>query len=422
MPRFLDVLAAAALTLGAAGFGSTALAQGTTAAPAGGASTVTPAPGKVQDDPAPPGAGAGAGSGGGIQGQNIFDVKPEVKRDASSEPDYMKQNNAQRNAVQPGNNAPMWRQVQGGVTGFSSLPASQAPEAGNLIQAPVDYWGARGGISAGEAWRQVRNQWIIPYGAALLAIVVLALGIFYFTKGTIEQHGPDTGRKIERFTPFERATHWANAIAFVILALSGIVMAFGKFFLLPLMGQTLFGYFTYLLKNVHNFIGPLFVVSLVIMIITFVRDNLPQRGDLRWLTRLGGAIGKGHVPSNRFNAGEKGLFWAGVFLLGLIVVGSGLVLDMLVPGIDYVRATMQQAHMVHAVASMLMMAVFLGHIYMGTIGMRGAYKAMRTGYVDETWAKEHHEYWYDDVKAGKIPAQRSKPLTLVDDTQQVRPV
>ncbi|MFN7184712.1 MAG: hypothetical protein ACK4MZ_11145, partial [Thermomonas haemolytica] len=54
-----------------------------------------------------------------------------------------------------------------------------------------------------------------------------------------------------------------------------------------------------------------------------------------------------------------------------------------------------------------MMALFLGHIYMGTIGMHGAYRAMRTGYVDEAWAKEHHELWYHDIRAGRIPAQRS---------------
>jgi formate dehydrogenase subunit gamma len=68
---------------------------------------------------------------------------------------------------------------------------------------------------------------------------------------------------------------------------------------------------------------------------------------------------------------------------------------------------MQIANMIHGVASLFMMAMFIGHIYMGTLGMRGAYKAMRTGYVDEIWAKEHHALWYDDVKAGKIPAQRS---------------
>jgi formate dehydrogenase subunit gamma len=203
--------------------------------------------------------------------------------------------------------------------GYSSLPNSEAPEAGNLIQGPVQYPGSRL-TTAGEAWRQVRNQWIIPYGAALLAIAVLALAILYFTKGPLGQHGADTGRKIERFTPFERAAHWSNAIAFCVLAISGIVMAFGKFFLLPVMGLTLFGYLTYLLKNLHNFMGPLFVVSLVIIFFTFLRDNFPQKGDLRWLLSAGGMFSKHEPPSYRFNAGEKGIFWLGVFLLGTIVV------------------------------------------------------------------------------------------------------
>lgn len=341
----------------------------------------------------------------GIQGQNIFEVKP----DASADPNYAKQNNGERAKVQPGNNAPMWRQVGEGVTGYSSLPKSEAPEAGNLIQPFVQYPGSRL-TNAGEAWRQVRNNWIIPYGGSLFLIVLLAIAIFYFSKGTIKTHGADTGRKIERFTPFERAAHWSNAIAFSILAISGLVMAFGKFFLLPVIGGALFGWLTWVLKTLHNFAGPLFAVSLVIVFFTFLRDNWPQKGDLRWLAKGGGLVTGGEEPpSNRFNAGEKLIFWGGVFFLGIVVVSSGLVLDKLLPGLVYERATMQVAHMVHAVATVLMMCMFLGHIYLGTIGMQGAYKAMRTGYVDEAWAKEHHEYWYDEVKAGNIPAQRSKP-------------
>lgn len=411
MSRFLELAAAAVLTAACA---TGALAQSQTSTPAGGGSTTsTPAPAAskvVPEDLAP-----GQAAPGGIQGQNIFDVKPEVKRDASSEPGYMDQNNGQRNAVQPGNNAPMWRGVQGGMEGYSSLPKSQAPEAGILIQAPVQYPGTRF-VTAGEAWRQVRNQWIIPYGGSLLLIVLAALGIFYFTKGPLGHHqmGPNP-RGIERFTPFERAAHWVNAIAFVILGVSGIVMAFGKFFLLPVIGQTLFGYLTYLLKNLHNFAGPLFAVSLVIMIVTFARDNLPKKGDLRWLLRFGGMLSGKELPSHRFNAGEKVVFWGGVLVLGLIVVGSGLVLDKLFPNLVYERQTMQLAHMVHAVSTVLMLAVFFGHIYIGTIGMRGAYTAMRRGYVDEAWAREHHEYWYDDIKAGRIPAERTKPLDVTHD-------
>jgi formate dehydrogenase subunit gamma len=352
--------------------------------------------------PAPTAAPAAVG---GVQSANIFEVKP----DASADPAYLAQTNAERAKVQPGNNAPMWRQVGAGVTGFSSLPAHEAPEAGNLIQPFVKYPGS-GLTNAGEAWRQVRNNWLIPYGGALLLIVMGAIALFYVSKGTIKQHGTDTGRKIERFTPFERSAHWSNAIAFCILGISGIVMAFGKFFLLPVMGLTLFGWLTYALKNLHNFAGPVFAVSLVIIFVTFARDNMPRSGDLGWLLKGGGLLASKEVPSHRFNAGEKLVFWGGVFLLGILVVASGLVLDKLLPGLVYVRETMQIAHMVHAAAAVLMLAMFIGHIYIGTIGMQGAYQGMRTGYVDETWAREHHEYWYDDIKAGKIPAQRTEPL------------
>ena len=341
---------------------------------------------------------------GGVKSANIFQLAP----DADTDPKYKSQTNAERAQVQPGNNAPMWGQVGQGVSGYNSLPKSQAPEAGNLIQPFVQYPGSRL-TNAGEAWRQVRNNWLIPYGGSLLLIALGAVALFYWRKGTIELHGAETGRKIERFTPFERSAHWANAIAFVALAVSGIVMAFGKFFIQPVIGNALFGWLSYALKNIHNFAGPLFAVSLVIVIVTFVRDNLPSKDDITWLLKGGGLLSGTEVPSHRFNAGEKVLFWAGVFFLGLIVVASGLVLDKLIPGLIYERSTMQISHMIHAAAACLMMAMFVGHIYMGTIGMRGAYSAMRTGYVDETWAKEHHELWYDDIQAGKIPAQRSQP-------------
>ncbi len=362
-------------------------------------------------------AAAPAPASGGIQDQNIFQVQP----DASTDANYSKQTNAERGKVQPGNNAPLWRAVGSGADGVTSLPKSQAPEAGNLVQGFVQYPGSRL-TTAGEAWRQVRNNWIIPYGGSLILIVLLAIGIFYFARGPIETHGAASGRRIERFTPFERAAHWANAIAFCVLAVSGVVMAFGKFFLLPVMGGTLFGWLTYALKTAHNFAGPLFAVSLAIVFFTFLRDNWPQRGDLGWLLKGGGLVGKAGAepPSNRFNAGEKLVFWGGVFFLGIIVVASGLVMDKLVPGLLYERATMQLAHMVHAVATVLMMCMFIGHIYIGTIGMRGAYKAMRTGYVDEAWAREHHQYWYDDVRAGKIPAQRSQLPAHADGAPGVR--
>jgi formate dehydrogenase subunit gamma len=339
----------------------------------------------------------------GVKSANIFEIAP----DASTDPNYANQSNAERKQVQPGNNAPMWRDVGKGVTGYSSLPLAEAPEAGNLIQPFVQYPGSRL-TNAGEAWRQVRNNWLIPYGGALLFIVLLTLAIFYKTKGPLGGHLPDTGRKIERFTPFERAAHWSNAGAFIALAVSGIVMAFGKFFILPVIGSTLFGWLSFALKNLHNFVGPLFAVSLLIIVITFIKDNIATAADFVWLSKAGGMLGDKEVPSHRFNAGEKGLFWWGITIPGIVVVGSGLFLDKLVPGLQYLRGDMQIAHMLHLVCALVMMALLMGHIYMGTIGTKGAYGAMKTGYVDEAWAQEHHELWLNDIKAGKIPAQRSK--------------
>ncbi|MFT4991857.1 MAG: formate dehydrogenase subunit gamma [Polaromonas sp.] len=341
-------------------------------------------------------------SNSGIQSANILDIQPE----ASADPGYATQTNAERAKVQPRNNAPMWRQVGTGVTGFSSLPKSQAPEAGNLIQPSVQYPGSRL-TNAGDAWRQVRNNWLIPYGGSLLVIVILSLAFVYFAKGPMKTTLPATGRKIERFTPFERAAHWSNAIAFVALGVSGVVMAYGKFFLLPVMGLTLFGWLTYALKNLHNFAGPLFAVSMVVVFVTFLKDNWPEKGDWQWVLKGGGMLG-GHAPAtNRFNPGSKAIFWGGVFFLGLIIIASGFVMDKIVPGLIYERGTMQIAHMAHAVTSVLMLAMFLAHAYLGSVGMEGAYEGMRHGYVDEAWAKEHHEYWYDDIKSGKIPAQRT---------------
>jgi formate dehydrogenase subunit gamma len=326
---------------------------------------------------------------------------------APAEP-KLDESNAQRNKSQPGNNAPFWRSVKDSGTqqGFTTLPGA---EKGMLMQPNAGYLGQRP-TTAGEAWRNVRNDIIIPYGAALIGMMLLAIALFYWRQGTLGGRTADTGRTIERFTPFERAAHWSNASAFVVLAVSGLVMVFGKFVLLPVLGGTLFGWLTYALKTAHNFAGPLFAVSLVVVIATFIRDNAPRKEDFTWLAKAGGLFGSHEeVASHRFNAGEKLLFWIGVFTLGLIVVASGLFLNHLVPGFLYTRGEMQIAHMLHAAAAVLMMVAFLGHIYMGTLGMKGAFGAMRTGHVDEAWAHDHHELWANDVRAGKIPAQRSVP-------------
>jgi len=316
--------------------------------------------------------------------------------------------NAQRARSQPLNNAPFWRGVHDSGHVPGTVNNLDQGERGVLVQPITMYPGTRA-TTAGEAWRQVRNWWIVPVGGVIILFVVAAVFGYYFWKGPIGGHGRKTGRLIERFTPYERFVHWSTAITFTILAVSGVVIAFGKFLLLPIIGGQLFGWLTWALKTLHNFVGPLFAISAVLLFICYLPGNLPSRDDVRWLMRVGGMLGGEHPPSGRFNAGEKIVFWGGLLFLGAFVIASGFVLDMIVPGLELTRGQMQVAHIFHAVASAFMIAMFIGHAYMGTIGVAGSYHAMRTGFVDEGWAEEHHPLWHDDIVAGKVPAQRSAP-------------
>ena len=305
-----------------------------------------------------------------------------------------------RTVDQPGNNAPVWREVKSGQPNSTSAPGR---EAGVLVQQQARFPGQDGMTTAGEAWRKFRNGPITFYGGWLVVVVAAIIAAIYFTLGPIKLHDKPSGRMIERFSLTERWAHWVMAISFCVLGVSGLIIIFGKHVLLPVIGYTLFAWLSSLAKNLHNFVAPLFIVSLLVFIVIYVKDNLPEKGDLAWFAQ-GWKIFKGeHMPSGRFNAGEKAWFWGGVVVLSLIISASGLVL--LFPNFDQVRATMQQASVVHAVAALLVIAAGLGHIYMGTIGMEGAYGNMRDGVTDETWAKEHHENWYNDVKSGKVAAK-----------------
>jgi formate dehydrogenase subunit gamma len=293
----------------------------------------------------------------------------------------------QRRVEQPGNNAPVWREVRSGNEGYTSLPGR---EMGVLVQ------------SAGETWRQIRNGPVTFYGGWLVVIVALILAAIYFALGPVKLHDKPSGRMIERFTLAQRWAHWTMGISFVVLGISGLIILFGKFVLLPVIGYTLFAWLSALAKNLHNFVAPLFAVSLVIFIVMFIKDNLPRAYDFAWFAKAPGFFAGKHIPSGRFNAGEKTWFWGGVVVLSLALVVSGAIL--LFPNFDQVRSTMQQASVVHMVSAVLVIAASLGHIYLGTIGVEGAYRAMRDGVVDETWAKEHHEYWHNEVKGGRKSA------------------
>jgi len=295
----------------------------------------------------------------------------------------------QRSVTQPGNNAPVWREVRSGQS-----PYTNSTVKGRETEVLVQSWG--------ETWRQIRNGPVTFWGGWLVVGVLAAILAFYFVFGPVKLHEKPTGRLIRRFSPFDQVVHWSVAISFSILGLSGLIMFFGKHVLLPVIGYTLFAWLTALSKNLHNFVAPVFIVSVIAMVVIFARDNLPRSYDFRFLANVWRVMAKGaHVPTGRFNAGEKLWFWGGVVVLSVIVTWSGLIL--LFPNFDQTRAVMQQAWIWHASAALLYVAISFGHIYLGTIGLEGSYQAMRSGYVDEVWAKEHHQIWLEEIKSGRRP-------------------
>lgn len=294
---------------------------------------------------------------------------------------------AERQITQPLNNAPLWREVRKGENPYQTTQV-RGIETNVLVQ------------TEGQIWREIRNGPVTIYGGWLLVVVVLLIGLYYWLKGPLALHGKPAGRMIERFSTWDRIVHWTTAISFVILTVTGVVILFGRYVVLPALGYSVFSWLAIISKNLHNFVGPLFAVCTVILFVTFVKDNLLRVYDLTWLTRLGGMFGaREPVPCGKFNAGEKTWFWFGVTVLGIVVSVTGFILDF--PNFEQGRATMQLTNVIHAVASVLFIAMSLGHIYLGTLGVDGAYEAMRNGAVDETWAKEHHEYWYNEMKSGK---------------------
>ena len=295
----------------------------------------------------------------------------------------------ERQITQPGNNAPFWRDVRKGENPYQTTQV-RGIETSVLVQ------------SEGQSWRLLRPL-IFSAGGLVIAVALLGLLGYYLWRGSIKLHQQPTGKLIRRFSAVERITHWTVAISFVTLGISGMIITFGKYLLLPVLGYTLFSWLAIVAKNLHNFVAPVFLLGLPVLIVLFMHDNLPRRYDLAWLKSFGGMLSKSarEVPSGRFNAGEKALFWAMVCVLSVALCISGVV--MLFPNFEQGRFTMQSANIVHMVCALLAIAMACFHIYMGTVGMKGAYEAMRTGYVDEAWAREHHEIWYQEVKAGTAP-------------------
>jgi formate dehydrogenase subunit gamma len=243
---------------------------------------------------------------------------------------------------------------------------------------------------AGRAWDYFHEVLLHWGGAIVILGMIVVLGVAYLIMGRLRITAGRSGRKIVRFKAFERFSHWLTAVSFVVLGLTGLNITFGKILLLPLIGPDAFSTVSEVAKYAHNFTSFSFVAGLVLIIVIFFKDNIPEKVDLEWLKQGGGFIKNKHAPAGRFNPGEKAVYWLSL-AAGVVVSVSGLVL--LFPFYGTNIADMQIAQAVHAIVAVLFIALILGHIYIGTLGMEGAFEAMGTGEVDLNWAKEHHDVW-----------------------------
>jgi formate dehydrogenase subunit gamma len=238
-------------------------------------------------------------------------------------------------------------------------------------------------------------------GIAILGMLAL-LAVFYFTRGKIMIPGGPTNRTITRFSGFDRFVHWTTAGCFIVLALSGLNITFGKSILMPLLGESAFAATAQLGKYAHNYLAFPFMIGLALMFLIWVKDNIPGMIDVQWFAQGGGLIGKGHPKAKRFNGGQKLVFWS-VILGGAALSVSGWYL--LFPYTAGGVLNLQFWNVVHGVVSMLLIGAMLAHAYIGSIGMEGAFDAMGSGEVDLNWAKEHHSLWVEDeMKKGVVPA------------------
>jgi formate dehydrogenase subunit gamma len=306
--------------------------------------------------------------------------------------------------------APASAQQRGGVV---DPDASVVNEQTLLRQSPriegqIDQLDERARVliqPAGRTWdhfHQVTLHWL--GGIAILGTLA-ALAAAYFVVGRLRISAGRSGRKVLRFKVFEQFVHWVTAVSFVVLGITGLNITFGKRLLLPLIGNDAFSAFSQAAKYAHNFISFPFVLGLVLIIVIFIKDNIPDKIDIEWFKQGGGFIKSKHAPARRFNAGEKLVFW-GALGAGAAVSASGFLL--LFPFYVTDIAGMQIAQVVHSVVAVLFIALILGHIYIGTLGMEGAFEAMWTGEVDFNWAKEHHDLWLEGELAKGRPGGQPK--------------
>ncbi len=267
------------------------------------------------------------------------------------------------------------------VEGISSLPYPNA----DLFERPV-----------ARDWRLGLADIATHFGALAILGFSFLLALILAIRGRVPIAEGRDGRTVKRFSLIERANHWMTSLSFLMLAVTGIVIAYGRTLILP-FGEYNLGAAGWISTWGHMILGPSFALGIVVMAVFWLWRNLPSRLDLPWLARAGGFFNDDpdNPPARKFNAGQKLIFWA-AFLGGgtMVLSGVALMFPFMLLGLEGTAWTM----LVHALLGVAMIAIFIGHIYIGTVGMQGAFWAMWGGDVDRNWAKEHHDLWLAEIE------------------------
>ena len=262
---------------------------------------------------------------------------------------------------------------------------------------------------AGEQWRQYRMEQLAPWGAMALGAMLGIFVLYYLIRGKIRIEEGRSGELLRRYTRPEMVVHWLLAGSFVILALSGLILLYGRWALIPLLGPAGFSVTATVCKNLHNYVGLLFAVIVPIAFFLYFKDSLFNlKVDLKWFMRAGGYFGGKEPSAEKVNAGQKSWYWVAM-LGGFVMIASGLLLDF--PNFQQGREWLQDAHIVHTIAAVGVMAFFIVHLYLATIGVEGALESMTTGHVDANWARQHHDLWYKELQAGQGASAAKESLT-----------
>ncbi len=331
------------------------------------------AQGAQGDQPGSPGNGSsnGIGNGSAADAANGHDGEPAANPRAN-----------------------MWRGVRDGAHGYT---AASGPYTTDVFI-----------NNGGENFRLIRNGWLSSIAPWVLAGVLLAIGLFHFTIGPSRVEGPISGRTMPRWTLGERVMHWYTAVLFIAMGITGFSLLFGRAVLIPVLGLPANAVWADFAKMLHNVLGPFFLAGVLLEVIVWMRYNLINRDDIRWLARLGGMFNHTHPQAGRANGGEKVWFWF-IATFGLLGVGiTGLILDF--PGLGQNRLVMEISQVIHASLAALWTAILFGHIYLGIWGLPGTLRGMTRGYVSEEWMKTHHDRWYAKMKRqGENPDPRGAP-------------